>query len=342
MEITKPRIKEINLGIELLRFLLCNWIVIVHCSVISKKYIKYFNRGFHVPTFFFISFYFYYESLSQRNICKIIARFQRLLIPYFIWSLIIFLVNNILFALFSLGQYDTKLTLKDLYIQLMIGSRYHTIFWFQFNMIFISLIFTIISFSCKAKLLEIFQAFGVLSFYFHISGLNYSLFAFNPLSKKSCGCLIEMIPLSILGCIFRAKNFNLKLDNFSYYHHILLSIIIYILFYFDIFINSKGFFYPNILLNIFASTALFLFFASLSIENLKNYRLKQIIKNITKYTGGIYYIHPIYRDYFRKYILYFSKRNYYYNSFIIYIICYISCFLGNKLFKNTKFKYLFL
>lgn len=117
--------------------------------------------------------------------------------------------------------------------------------------------------------------------------------------------------------------------------------IIYILFYFDIFINKKGFFYPNILLNVLASTTLFLFFFSLPFENLKNYRLNQIIKNITKYTGGIYYIHPIYRDYFRKYLSYFSKRNYY-NSFIIYIICYINCFLGNKLVKNSKFKYLFI
>lgn len=210
MEVTTLRIKKINLGIELLRFLLCHWIVTYHCSVFSKKYAKYFNRGFHVPTFFFISFYFYYESLSQRNIGKIIMRFQRLLIPYIIWSLIIFFVHNILLALFSLGQYDNKLVLKDLYIQLLIGSRYHTIFWFQFNIIFISLFLTIVSFLLKNKLLEIFQAFGVLSFYAHISGLNYSLFAFNPLSKKSCGCLIEMMPLSILGCIFRAKNSHLN------------------------------------------------------------------------------------------------------------------------------------
>ena len=341
MEINKPRIKRINLGIELLRFLLCNWIVIVHCSAISKKYIKYFNRAFHVPTFFFLSFYFCYESFSKRNIGKIISRFQRLLIPYFFWPLIIFLVHNILFEFFLLGQYYTKLTLKDLYIQLIIGSRFHTIFWFQFNIIFISLFITIISFIFKKKLLEIFQALGVLSFYCSISGLNYSLFAYNRASKRSIGCLIEMIPLAILGCLFRAKNSLLKLEKFSFYQHILLSIIIYMLFYFDIFINKKGFFYPNVLLNIFASSSLFLFFASLPFENSKNYTFKLLTKNITKFTGGIYYIHPIYRDYLRKYSLYFSKRNYF-SSFIIYIICYINCFLGNKLFKISKFKYLFL
>ena len=131
--------KKINLGIEILRSLLCLWIVIVHQSIIKKKHIKYLKRHFHVPTFIFLSFIFFYPSLYARVINKILSRFQRLLIPYIFWPLLILIVNNFLFFFFSFSQFSRLLTLKDIYIQIIIGSKYHEIFWFQFNLIFSSL-----------------------------------------------------------------------------------------------------------------------------------------------------------------------------------------------------------
>jgi len=80
--------KKINLGIQILRFLLCFWIIIIHCSHVKKNHKKYLGKGFHVPTFIFLSFYFYYPTIAKKDINKVISRFQRLLIPYILWPLI--------------------------------------------------------------------------------------------------------------------------------------------------------------------------------------------------------------------------------------------------------------
>lgn len=342
MKSFKPITKKINLGIEILRFLLCIWIVIMHCSKIKKKHKKYFLKGFHVPTFFLIAFYFYNLILSQRIIPRIIARFQRLFIPYFLYPLIIFFVNNLLFELFSISRFNRILNLYDFYVQIIIGSKFHGVFWFQFNIILISLLFTIISFIFKENILKILSILGALSFYLHISKLNYIIFNQYYLStKNSLGSLIEMAPLAVIGNFFGSINLLCYIKNLSVFFSLILSFIIFIIFKFEIFVYQQGFWYPNILLNICASTSLFLLFSSLCLENLKNTKLILIIKNVTKYTGGIYYLHVIYRDHLRKYSLFFRNRSYS-SSFVIYILCYINCYFGNKLFKNSKLKYLFL
>ena len=89
--------QNINYGIELLRMILCFWIVIIHCCIINSYFFKkIILAGFHVPTFIIISFYFYYRNLSTRNIIKIKLRFERLLIPYIIWPIILLIMNNLL------------------------------------------------------------------------------------------------------------------------------------------------------------------------------------------------------------------------------------------------------
>ena len=90
---------NLNLGIEILRILLSFWVVTVHCYYSRNNYVKLFYKKikFHVPTFIFISFYFYYNKLSKRSINKIIQRFKRLLIPYIIWALLILLIILILY-----------------------------------------------------------------------------------------------------------------------------------------------------------------------------------------------------------------------------------------------------
>ena len=75
--------EKINLGIGLLRFILCLWVVVVHCSVRTKNNIKLFSKAFHVPTFFMLSFYFYYPTISCKNISKIKTRFERLVFHIF-------------------------------------------------------------------------------------------------------------------------------------------------------------------------------------------------------------------------------------------------------------------
>ena len=326
-------IKSINLGIELLRFLLCLWIVFIHCSIIKSNHKKYLKKEFHVPTFMLISFYFYSGLLHMRIKEKIIARFQRLLIPYILWPIIIFLINNFLFKIFSQGICDIFLSIKDFYIQILIGARFHIILWFQFNLIFLSLYFTILSFILRNNLHYILKIFGVLSFYLHISGKIINFFSYYKLNFiKNIGSLFELMPIAVLGVILGSRNLLALVKSYSFSFYFLILFIIYILFEYDIFIYQKGFRYGNILLNMIASANLFMLFGSLPINNYG--KSGKIIGNITKFTGGIYYLHNIIRRILNK----FSDKKTYFLSIKIYIICYIICFIGNKVFKNTKLK----
>lgn len=331
--------KTKDLGIELLRFLLCLWIVVYHCTNIKKEHLKFFGRLFHVPTFFLISFYFYYPIFSKRKISKIISRFIRLFIPYIIWPIIILILNNILVKTVSFGQPGIQriLTFEDFFIQILVGNSFHRIFWFQFNLIAFSLFYTIVAFISKKYLLEILSLFGVISLYLNLSEINYKYFLFTKFGY-SVGTLMELMPLTIIGCIYSSYNMINKIKLLNIYFRIILFIFIYFLFKYDICIRIIGFRYPEVILNSIASTILFFSFSSL---NLNIFIIDKVVISITEYTGGIYYIHLMIRDYFQKYISFFSNRTYF-SSFMIYFICFIFCFFGNILFKKNKLKYLFI
>ena len=295
----KIRMKSRHLGIELLRFILCLWVVIIHCSIVKSGHKKYLFKGFHVPTFVLISFYFYYPIVKNRSTKRIISRFQRILIPYILWPLLRLIINNFIVKEARLKK---RLTLYDFYLQILIGAKFHLIFWFQFNLIFSSIFLTVIAFIFKKKFLIIFQFLGIISLYMHYSGTNFKLFSFFPKFKVSLGSLIELISLSVLGCFYSSINLLNVVNNIPKYLKFILLFLILFLFKYNLFIVYPGFIYSKIILNILASTFLFLLFGSLNLT--KVIAINSIIKNISKYTGGIYYIHSIVSSYFRQYIMY--------------------------------------
>lgn len=331
---------SINIGIELLRALLCLYVICFHCSFIQRKHLKYFELCLHVPTFFLISFYFYYTILKNKRAIKITSRFQRLLFPYVSWSIIIFILDNILTRFTSLKQVKRKLSLKDLYLQILIGFRYYRVFWFQFSLMIISLFFTIISFLFKDKLLTFIEFFGIISLYLIFSQINGNLFSsYSYMIQGSIGRLNESIPLAVIGCIYGSLNLLLLSRNITIYQQLILFLIFCLLVKFELFVKHSGFLYSNSLLFLLGSSILFILFGSLKFDKFGIF--KEIIKNMTKYTGGIYYTHDI----FPKYLYFYLKLKKipgYLSSIIIYIICYLFCFVANKLIKNNKFKYLFM
>lgn len=280
-------VKRKKLGIEILRALLCLWVVIIHCTNTYRN--RFVHRGFHVPTFFMMAFYFFYPILSQRIIFKISNRIIRLLIPYVIWPTFSFILNNFLYEILSKGPYKFKLPIRELILQIIFGARYLGIYWFQFNLIFSTLLLSIISFLFKNQLLIILYFCGIISLYLHFSCIVYNILKpFYEYIRTTLGCLIELIPLGIVGCIY--KSFDL-LENIKYIPlHLKLALfsLIVMFFKFDLFILIPGFRYPYILLNIIVSTILLIIFNSIS---LKEGKIFSIINNITKYTGGIYNIH---------------------------------------------------
>jgi len=180
---------------------------------------------------------------------------------------------------------------------------------------------------------------GILSLYLHYSGINVKMFSsFKKPFQMTLGSLQELMPLSIIGYIFGSLNLLFIAKNIPKHIQFILFFLIYFLFRYNIFILHPGFMYPNIILNILSSSILFISFGSLNLNGLSG--INSLLTYITKYTGGIYYIHPIFRIYLQKYILFFRKKSYF-SSFVIYCICYITCYLGTFLFKNNKLKYIF-
>ena len=331
-------VKNRNIGIELLRFLLCLWIVIFHCSIIKQEYKKYFNRGFHVPTFFMLSFYFYYPMTLKRAINKIKTRFQRLLLPYIIWPILAIIFDCCLKLFASIGIYDHYISFKEYVFQILTGSQFYKIFYFHFNLMFVALILTIISFIFKNKIIMIFEFLGVISLYFHFSGLYKNIFQSHRTNiRLSVGCLIESFPSALIGFFYSSINLISKIENFKTSSQIVLLLLLYLIFKYDIFIEYEGFMYPNIFLNIFASTILIVLFCSIKFKETK--RINKILEYITKYTGGIYYSHPLIS---RIFFFFFKIKKTYYSFSFIYIISYFICFFGNKLFIKSEFKYLFI
>ena len=87
-----------NNGIEILRMILCFWVVLFHflgrshnseCKIIAN----FSKKMYHVPCFFFISFYFLFPIIKTKNLTKMKLRLERLFIPYLGWPIITWTFN---------------------------------------------------------------------------------------------------------------------------------------------------------------------------------------------------------------------------------------------------------
>ena len=93
-------------------------------------------------------------------------------------------------------------------------------------------------------------------------------------------------------------------------------------------------------LRIIFTTFLIVVFASIPFEKAYNF-IFNFIKQITSHTGGIYYIHIYINSLLNNYVwANYRKRNVY-NIIKHYIVCYLICLIGSKLFKKNNLKFLF-
>ena len=148
--------KSINFGIEILRMILCFWVITFHYSgkKIKFKY-KIITHFYHVPTFFFISFYLTYKIFTLKSIIKIKQRFERLIIPY-ITIPIIFLIIKFFSSDF---KKNIKNILLDLYVQYITGYYFYIHLWFVQNLIIYTIICGIIFFFSKKIIYLFFKCY---------------------------------------------------------------------------------------------------------------------------------------------------------------------------------------
>ena len=329
---------KINYGLEILRMLMSFWVIINHCYY-TKNYILHniiFGHKFHVPTFIIISFFFLYKNLSVKNINKIKNRLEKLFIPYLIYPILIWLINNLIYI-----NSEKKIYFRSLIIQFIIGRGVHGVLWFHFNLIFITILIYIFSFTFNKSYLFIFQILAIISYLMQFSNINYNFFnKYSNNIKFSVGYLVETFPLAVTGLTLSSLNIIKYLIE-NRLKSIFFSIIfIFILFKYDIFILIKGFGKQGIMLNI-GSILFFILFYLLPLEKIKISNIKLFIKYFTNHTAGIYFLHIIIYKILKNYIVLILKKTIL-GCVIIYVICYLVCFICFKRIKYTKLKYLFM
>ena len=260
-----------------------------------------------------------------------------MLIPYFLWPIIIWIINNILNLI---SKRKIIISFNALKNQLLTGHSFLTVLWFQYNLIFITLLILIIELLVSKNKLLIFVNFEIIAYYFQYSNLNYEIFSKYNFNKKfTFGRFLEVLPFSLTGYIFSSlKIINyLKKNRLEYIY--ILSLFLILMIKYKIFIFIRGFMYEGIKLQII-SLNIFCIFLLIPSEKIKNKCIIKIIKLITSNTAGIYYLHIIIRNYTQNFSLLIKNKTFY-GSLIIYIISYFVSFFGTKIFGKTKLKHLF-
>lgn len=125
--------KNINYGLSVLKTILSFLVIKTHffrlSSTKNKIVIGLFgkNRPIHVPSFFIMSFYFNYKCFVSKDSKKYYKRFERLLIPYIFWPIIIYSINNI-FCRYN--DVKPQFTIYNLITQIILGFGIIDPLWF--------------------------------------------------------------------------------------------------------------------------------------------------------------------------------------------------------------------
>ena len=332
---------ELNNGIQILRMILAYLIVQLHCYEFRKtknKYLIFFYlaKHFYVPTFYIISYYFTFKIIILINIKKIKLRFQRILIPYFIWPFIFYLLNIIKYYFYG----GKKYSLKDLYIQFLTGKRIYVVFWFQCNLILSFILLNIIViFFKRNNYLFIIQFVGISAyFYYNYHYYNHLFNSYIYEIRSLIQDFSKVIFLSSLG-ISLASFYNIK-ELLKHRKKVIFFSLFNIYLIHDFSKLIEEYYYLKLIIIGLGSISIFIIFLLIPFNNIKSGMIIYIITQITKYTGGIYYLHYKIRDYLSPLIQIINQRSLI-GCLLNYIICYFICLFGSKLFKNSKLKYLF-
>lgn len=277
-------------------------ILVFHCinhlnykSKIIKVILS--NVNIDLATFFIISFYFSYNSLISRNILKIKQRINRLLIPYIIWPIIFYGIQNFINKISANKLIEFKL----LYYQYILGHGIHIVFWFQFHLIFLYIFYSIIilmtkKYLCYLLLIGILCYFFIIKYYFEFFQKYNMIVAFST----------KRMPFSYIYSLTGFSLFSIRI-----YDKISNNKVIIIYIFFMIYFLCKKlhpYFYFFIFINILLSSYIFVAFLLLPFEKIKNEKYISIIKQITSFTGGIYYHISLNYLYNKKFKI-FENRN---------------------------------
>ena len=325
-----------NLGLEIFRMLLCFWVVLFHSINHSNNFILNYivHKKFHVPCFFFISFYFFSPTIRERNSFKMKLRLVRLFYPYLIWPLIIWCFNNLLYLIIAKNRFGRFLSFKELKLQLITGRMFIFQLWFIFNLLLLSLFFFIISYLRKNILIIFLNLFLVICYVTqHFISYYFLYTKFKDCIAHSIGHLIISFPIAVTA--FNLNKINLiKYFEFQRNKSLFLILLIVLL----IFFFGAPSTYNGIDKNLFSLFSFYLFYL-IPLNKYFGHNFKNFIYLITNFTQGIYCLHVIVKFYLFRL---FKLTPTFFSCVYIYLISYILSFFGFKICKGNKMKYLFI
>lgn len=337
---SKPTKNVPNFGIELLKTIIFFFILVYHCydqNLNENKILKIILDAIPIyyPTLFLIYYYFSYSHFSTKNISQINKRFLRLIVPYIAWPSIFYIINYL-----STDRRTEKYSLKDLFIQIIIGRGIACVFWYQFNLIIINIIFCLIIFCSKKYHLYIFLAMLLILFNLEYFGLVEKLFIpYSDNVKRSVGRIARMMIFAIIGFALSSKKILILLKEYRIISICISFSISFLIIFFKLYI-SEIYFYESAF-EILSSMSFFIFFYMLPFEKITFGPLIFLIKQITSYSSGIYYLHIKIIEYFKDSFQVFEDKTLI-GCALNYIICYFICFIGMKTLGKTNIKYLFV
>lgn len=330
---------NIDIGIALLRPLLCLGVICCHFWSSAPSFAWHFVLPCCAPLFFLMSFYLLAGRFSGVEGSYVRKRLFRLYFPFLSWAVIYYLILN-------LAHWTTKtevaVSLKELFFQCLTGHCYNEPMWFQFDLIVITALFFIFAFACRNNIriiLWVFAVLSVIAFCLQYTGFNNRFFS--PLDypfKYPLGRICEMLPYAFAGMAMQLVNKKEKWIRVLFMFVLLLvSAILYI--YHD---SPQGFGYQGVRL-LFLSVAVFIGVSLIDFNRIPK-GVEKAILMVSKYTLGIYCAHLIMGKGICRLMSLLSWESFcgtFGYCVIVYFCCFSLFFCIDKLIKNKYLNMIF-
>ena len=197
-------LKPQNLGLCILRMLMCFEVVLCHfwhsTSVPPLLIPFYILRNYAVPVFMLMSFFLTQNCILSKKSQIYKKRLSRLILPQIGWTIIYWLIYQLISILFHTNLTNGP---SDIFWQLLTGHcpRINPAMWYQIVLITLSIIF-ILLFNILPENIALISTyvFMIAALFLQYSGINSSMFSqLRYELKYPLGRFFEMLPYATIG-----------------------------------------------------------------------------------------------------------------------------------------------
>ena len=329
--------KKYNIGLELLRLLMCYAVVNTHFWDYWEAfphggapwYFRFVNNciPYAVPVFMLMAFYLSSERFLSADGEWMRKRFRRLVVPFVGWTVITFIVFKALTPLSS----EFACTFRDLYLQQLLGTTkaLGSQMWFQAVLLILTGFFAAFFRLVKpvwvvwALVITAFVAIGL-----EYSGVNYWLFKDGIYEVRNpLGRVIPMMSYACVGLLLgRKKSVFADISLGSRWMIVALGLgVTAFLMNFDVFVVPDGFFYRGLKMLAIA-VALVAALGMLPTDRVSDRATKALLA-ISRYSMGIYFVHMFVGRILTVFLfpVLGLKAKCFIGTFIVFAACWIFC-----------------